>query len=90
MEALGFRLARRGRSALDLRSSDSEAQAEEEDDEDERAESWAGLEWVTGGMAGTGSEAGWLLSMQVALAMTRMVEESCSFNLLVYVDGAGS
>lgn len=66
MEALGLRLAMRGRSALDLRSSDSETQTEDDDEDDERAESW--VEWglFIGGIAGTGSDA---LSMQVALAM---------------------
>ena len=71
MEALGLRLARRGRSALDLRSSVSDTQTDDDDEDEDIAESWAGLGLLTGGIAGTGSDA---LSMQVALAMGRYFE----------------
>jgi hypothetical protein len=67
MEALGFLLANRGRSTLDLRSRCVSEM--EEEDEEEREDRWTlSVLSLTGGMAGTGEIPE---STQAALAMER-------------------
>lgn len=59
MDALGFRLANRGRSALDLRScscscSVSETEPDEDEDDDDLVAWWWPFRLASGGIAGTG------------------------------------